>query len=242
MKKCFNGAHLKSVAVISMAIDHIGCVLVWSMYISAGENKEMFLTLYYICRCIGRLAFPIFAYFLVEGFTKTRNIKKYAIRLFAFAVLSEIPFNLAFYDKLFYPDSQNVIWTYFTALILLWMLKDLGGAVKENHGDTVYKIFCGILIFVARLAAETFDGGVGGIIMTAGLYIRQESPIMKMLSLVVGVAILTLLSGSHLQWLALLSIPLISMYNGQKGKYPKYFFYIFYPGHLLILYFLKNIL
>ena len=69
--------------------------------------------------CIGRIAFPIFAFMLVEGYFHTKNLKKYVLRLFVFAVVSEIPFNLALGSRWFYPIHQNVLWSFLIAIGLI---------------------------------------------------------------------------------------------------------------------------
>ena len=78
--------------------------------------------------CLGRLSFPIFAFLLVEGYFHTRNLKKYLLRLLLFAVLSEIPFNLALGSRIFYPIHQNVLWSFLISLGLIhWNEKAKAG-------------------------------------------------------------------------------------------------------------------
>ena len=68
---------------------------------------------------IGRLAFPIFAFMTVEGYFHTRNLKKYVLRLFVFALISEIPFNLMLGSRIFYPIHQNVLWTFLLGIAMI---------------------------------------------------------------------------------------------------------------------------
>ena len=92
----FNNFTLKMIAIISMLTDHVGCILF---------PDEL------IFRAIGRIAFPIFCFLVVEGFFHTRNTWNYLMRLCIFAILSEIPFDLAFFGKVFYLQKQNVFMT-----------------------------------------------------------------------------------------------------------------------------------
>ncbi len=96
-----NSFHLKMIAIITMLIDHTAAVLIPS-------NTVLWL----VMRCIGRLAFPIFVFLLVEGFYHTRDVKKYLLRMGAFALLSEIPFDLAFYGKVLEFTHQNIFLPY----------------------------------------------------------------------------------------------------------------------------------
>ena len=162
---------LKLIALLSMLIDHIGAALVSSPS-----------QLYTVCRKVGRLAFPIFAFFIVEGFIHTKNIKKYLFRLGIFALLSEIPYDLAFHDRFFDFSGQNVLFTFFIAVLYLY---------REKNFEFI-KYFFASMIIVS-------------------------------------------------QFPAMLAFIPIHFYNNLKGRLNlKYLFYIFYPAHLLLLFFIRK--
>ena len=137
-KKGVTGTTLKIIAIVAMFIDHFAGILV-SDYINQlcekatdlGNGQGMLYThpeilagrfLYLIMSGIGRFAFPIFAFLLVEGFTHTRSVAKYARNLAIFAIISELPFNLALDGKLLFPEHQNVFMTLFLGLLCIWMI------------------------------------------------------------------------------------------------------------------------
>ena len=97
-------ASLHIMAMVFMLCDHL-----WGTIVPGND----WLT------CIGRLAFPIFAFLLVEGYFHTRNLKKYALRLLIIALISEIPFDLAMGSRIFYPIHQNVLWSFLLSLGLI---------------------------------------------------------------------------------------------------------------------------
>jgi len=135
-RKGISGSTIKIIAVITMLIDHIGATILARQIMAGGlgmamESEEVsalydwmmnhasFYFVYLVIRMIGRLGFPIFCFLLVEGYQKTRDVRKYALRLALFALISEIPFNLAFTGKFWYLGYQNVYFTLFLGLFSL---------------------------------------------------------------------------------------------------------------------------
>lgn len=211
---------LKMIAIITMLIDHIGAVLIPSN-----------TTAYLIFRSIGRLAFPIFAFLIVEGFYHTRDVKKYLTRLGIFALVSEIPFDLAFYGD-FYMGHQNIFFTLFLGLLLIMVMKDIErrfpkNLITSNAINTLLVISFCIIAFLLKT-----DYNFLGILLITAFYLFRGSKMLLVLSilLIFGTPI------GDISILATLSMVFISLYNGKKGKGMKYFFYVFYPAHLLILF------
>lgn len=243
-----SGSALKIIAMISMLADHtayvlLGAVLVENGIYSVGNlspdyMKELIETgsigvvyaAYQVMRrLIGRIAFPIYCFLLVEGFQKTGSRKKYALRLFLFALISEIPFDLAFYGKAFDWSHNNVFFTLCTAFLMMYLWE----TVRERIGEYRLALGAGIVIFIAAaFFAEWIhcDYGAKGIAAVALLYLFRKN---KTEQLIAGcVAFLWEIT-------APLAFVFVAFYNGKKGIKMKYVFYIFYPAHLLILYFLR---
>lgn len=203
-----NGFTLKWIAIITMIIDHVGAVL-YPQYI--------------ILRIIGRISFPIFCFLLVEGVMHTRNIRKYERRLLLFALLSEIPFDLTFYGGITL-EHQNV---FFTLLIGVLMLE-----IMERQRDSMYS-FLAIFgaIFLTEMLATDYKAG--GICIILCFYYLYQKSFAKQLAFI-GMNYLYYGTGVQ-SYAALAAIPML-LYNGERGPKMKYFFYLFYPLHLLILY------
>ncbi len=205
--------------------------------------------------CIGRLAFPIFAFLLVEGYFHTSDLKGYARRLFLFAILSELPFNLAMGSSLFYPIHQNVLWTFLMALgFLHWNER------ARKSGKLWKRIAAGILsVILGYLAglltmADFYQAGILTVLVfyffrgtawwqRAGQLLCLWYLNAEMLS---GFAYELQLFGETFfltrQGLSLLALIPIWLYRGRQGHHSKgfrYFCYAFYPAHLLILGLLK---
>lgn len=117
-QKGLKGSHLKWIAIVTMLIDHIGAFLLEPAIVTGLVSSE-FRGLNTVLRLIGRLAFPLFTFLLVEGFTHTRNVKKYLIQLGIFALISGIPFDLANGGVFFDFTYQNIFFTLFIGLLVI---------------------------------------------------------------------------------------------------------------------------
>lgn len=238
MKKTLNGANLKWIAIIAMLIDHIGAILILNYASSkgiilntlpwqwTGNGVEI---AYGVCRLIGRLAFPIFCFLITEGYYHTKNVRGYLVRLGIFALISEIPFDLASAGQLNF-SYQNVFVTLFYGVLTI----HLATLIIEKLGDKFWTRILQILVVLGLAYFNEIIGadyGMYGILFIFLIYIyRKDRNIQSMIIFFMGLYQMT----------ASLSAILINKYNGQRGKQPKYFFYIFYPAHLLLLYFITD--
>ncbi len=208
--KVLSGSALKIFAMVVMLVDHVGMVL--------------FPELIWM-RIIGRLAFPIFAFFIAEGFYYTKSPLKYMGRMAVFAAISEPVFDLACSGGNDW-GYQNVMVTFLVAIAGLYLFKKAGGVTG-----------C-IAMVAAGLLAEFLntDYGCFGVYMVYLYYFLRKEQITKH---VVASAYIVLGYGGLESYAALSSFPLI-LYNGKKGMNLKYLFYAFYPVHLLILYLISK--
>lgn len=211
---------LKLIAIISMAIDHYGAIF---------APNEIFY------RYIGRLAFPIFCFLLIEGFIHTRNIKKYGQRLFVFALLSEIPFDLAFYGRIGF-QHQNIFFTLFIGLVMMYLLD------KSDSKSNKLSI-----VSIAMIAAFLLvvDYNIVGIIYILAFYLTKDMVRTKRIPILAIVLTATnLILANMTQQYSVLALPLLFFYNGKLGisnKVTKLLFYIFYPLHLGVFYLIQLI-
>ena len=201
--------------------------------------------------CIGRIAFPIYAFLLVEGYFHTKNLKKYVSRLLIFAILSEIPFNLAMGSRVFYPIHQNVLWSF---LIALWLIH-LNEKARKS-GKVWKRILTGgltvVLGYILGLVTMV-DFYHAGILMVLVFYFFRGRKWWCFLGQIVFLWYINteLLGGygyefqlwgqTHFfqrQGFAMLGLIPIWLYRGKQGyhnKFIQYGCYAFYPLHLLIL-------
>ena len=209
---------LKWIAIITMTVDHVGAVL----------YPE-----FEVLRWIGRLSFPLFAYLLILGMENTRNVNNYFIRLFIFALISQVPFFLATGTEPF--EHLNIFFTLSFGLLFVYFFK------KSS-------VLAFIPLFISFIVP--FDYGIYGIAMIGCMYILYENPKVGIASLVILNALF--LVPWNTQFLSLFAMPLILLHkNGsltatskstKTFKIPlwrKYFFYVYYPLHLTLLYILK---
>ncbi len=232
-----NGAVLKWIAVITMLIDHIGASCL-SYYNRTAAATELSKTLYEYCRNIGRIAFPIFIFLLVEGYEHTRNKGKYLLRLLIFAAISDIPFDLAFRNSFFDLKSQNVFFTLSLGFMAICCMdhiqKNSPRHLKDPLTAFAFSSLLCIGITTVAVTAGYFlhvDYRVAGVPAIIVVWLLRKKPYLAM---PLCIAILYFFS-SHREIYAIPAIIPVYMYNGERGRQNKYFFYIFYPLHLTIL-------
>ncbi|MFA5577162.1 MAG: TraX family protein [Tissierellaceae bacterium] len=206
---------LKLIALSSMIVDHYGAIF------RPGID---------IYRIVGRLAFPIYAFLLVEGYFHTRDIKKYGLRLFAFALISEIPFDYAFYGGLSLVH-QNIFFTLFLGLVAIYVLDNF----KKKQRFLKF-----ILLLLTAFIAEFLhtDYGLVGIMYIIAFYIGRKFSRAKGL-LISGLILSYFNLHSRIQQFSILSLPILYFYNGELGprsRFLQWFFYMAYPLHLSIFY------
>jgi hypothetical protein len=275
------------IAVISMFIDHLGATVVLGfLYATRGmtsallesdrlldqlivwghNNWNTVYSIYEYMRYIGRIAFPIYCFLIVEGFLHTKNVKKYALRLGLFALISEIPFDLAFNRGWLDISSNNVYFTLLIGLLVIWGIsyirKESGllchEVSKELHEEQeeqgahskewidVLRRVCGFITILACIGVGAFiakyilhtDYGAAGVFTIVVMYLLHKKSWM---GFIMAVLVLTLMTNST-ELIALIGAVFVCYYNGERGKNVKYFFYAFYPVHLLLLWLITYLL
>lgn len=238
--KILNSNQLKLIAIIAMTVDHIA----WAMF--DGYPSALLPLVMHI---IGRLTCPIMCYFIAEGYHYTRNINKYTFRLFAFAFVSHFAYIFASNDfvdfKSFIPfyygnflNQTSVMWSLAWGLVMLRI-------ADSKRIKSIYKVLLVILICIITLPSD-WSCIAALCIMAIG---TNRGDFRKQMSwMIFYVALYSLVyffaidkAYGILQMGVVLSIPVIAMYNGKRGKNPKinkfmkWFFYIFYPAHLFVI-------
>lgn len=206
------GFQLKLLAMLAMTADHIGAV---------------FFPEIPLLRWIGRLAMPVLCFFIGEGLRHTRSPRRYLLRLTGFALLSELPFDLAFYGGIEW-GHQNAYFTLALGLLALWAIQSRG---MEGW----------LLALTAALAAELLgcDYGMYGVLLILLLdrFHRARSEQLA------AAALLNLaFFGLQAQTLSLIALPLLWLYNGKRGRDDRRLFYLYYPAHLCVLGILRFVL
>lgn len=216
-----NGAQLKYIAFVSMLIDHTNNALITP--ILNGEGILLYLS--NIFSILGRIAFPIFIFFLVEGFFKISNRKKYLGTLIIFGFISEVPFDMFTSKTYFNPNWNNMMFTLALCLSSIWIIDSL----KKRIDNKVFWYFVSILVvmfFTILSMGLSLDYDYHAIIITYIFYIFYDKAVI----------------GACLGYLSIikelysfLGFVLTITYNGKRGRQYKYLNYLFYPFHILVL-------
>ena len=257
------GYHLKMIALITMLVDHIAAVVIWRVYIASyritasmqvsenfgdkiivwvAENQDFVYMIYEVMRYIGRMAFPIYCFLLVEGFLYTRSVAKYAGRLALFALISEIPFDLALTGEWWTLEYSNVFFTLVLGLLAIWSMsyvEKFHEFWREKQWEatlgTILSLSAGLIIVVgfgcfADMVLRT-DYGFSGVFAIILIYLLRKQ---KEVAFAMAVFALMIFSSST-EIYALLMLFVLKRYDGTRGKNIKYLFYAFYPVHLFLL-------
>lgn len=224
---------LKIIAVITMLIDHVAAAVLLR-YIYATADREL-IPIYNAMRQIGRIAFPIYCFMLVEGLERTHSRGKYLARMVGFALISEVPFDLAFSSQVLEVGYQNVFFTLVIALAAMVGMEQIRESVKLPilQIGLIALTVAGAMVLAGIMQTDYDWRGVCCILI---MYFLRHC---RRAELIAGYAAFVVLLG---ELTALPAFIALAFYRGRKGFSAKYFFYGFYPIHLLILYFVCMII
>lgn len=230
MDKKLNSNHLKMIAITAMTIDHFAHLV----YPGFPVNPlAIFLHI------IGRLTAPIMWFFICEGYHYTRDRKKYALRLFVFAIISHFAHNFAFGIN-FIPfrtgifNQTSVMYSLFIAVLVLWL----------QDADMMKEWLKRFIIFVLIWSAFPADWSCIAVLAILGMYRNRGNLKRQMFSMMIWVIVYAIVSFLFvdrvygiIQPFVILVYPLLKQYNGERGnaKWTKWLFYIYYPAHLVVL-------
>lgn len=216
-----SGAQLKYIAFISMLIDHTNNALITPML----NGKGALLYISNAFSIIGRIAFPIFMFFLIEGFFKTRSRKKYLASLLIFGLISEVPFDMFVSRTFFEPNWNNMMFTLSLCLGVIWLIDSIRAKLKNTLLWFITSLpILGISCFIATWLSLDYD--YHAILVAYIFYIFPKKPIIG-----AGLGYISIIK----ELWSILGFGLTLTYNGDRGRQYKWLNYAFYPVHLLIL-------
>lgn len=246
-------SHIKWIAIITMTIDHMATVLIYNdITLLDGVTLSM------IMHFIGRMAFPLFAYGIAQGCVYTHNRGKYLGRLLVFAFISEIPYRIAFNYGVFYIGAYNVLFTLFAGAMSCTILQ----VCRSRRITGLSVIPIGLIMLIAEIVGAEY--GAVGIIGIVSTYILFQNKRISLFALAFSMVFFYIIkdgfsgfSYPQFNWLlpgsslvpyvrnaagAVIGASLLLFYNGDEGKSrTKWFFYGYYPVHLLVLYFGRGV-
>ena len=222
-KQILDGTMLKIIAMVSMVSDHVG---------------DLFFPGVMWLRMIGRLAMPLFSFCIAEGYAHTRDKNRYLLRMGIFALISEVPFDLAFEGKVGF-GHQNIMLTFFLSILALKIFDLIRGEEPRNIGKTVL-VTLAVLVMAGLALLLRADYTIFAVIAVFLFYVlRNRHPLVRS---GVGVAFLAMTRTMGYYCTTGFSLIPLLLYNGKRGRGLKWLFYAFYPGHLLVLFVLKKLL
>ena len=231
-RRGLSGTALKYIACGTMLLDHIGASCLENGFLNSTAAPPVLDTLDLALRLIGRVSFPIFCFLLVEGFVHTRNVRRYISRLLLFGLVSEVPFDLAFFRTPFHWEDQNVYWTLALGVLAMAALQHF--SPQDGPADWRGLLCAGGCAVLALLAGTDYNAI--GVLIICALYLTRAD---RRQQCIVGAVLFAF------ELTAPLAFVFIWHYNGQRGRCGKALqrgFYLFYPVHLALLACITNLL
>ncbi|MBQ8468474.1 MAG: hypothetical protein IJ542_01820 [Clostridia bacterium] len=225
-----NGNVLKIIALVAMTIDHVGVIMFPELE---------------VLRMIGRIAFPLFAFFVAEGCKYTRNKWRYWGMIFGLGVVFEI------FSRIFAHTTEcNIFITFSLSILLIYLLSWAKKTIKEHNAKMIVLsmfafVFAAAAVYVLVEILPSYtqrytavDYGFFGVMVAVFVSVFDKHYARVTMFAIALVLLCALRSPVWLtQWFCLLAVPLVAWYNGERGKLRlKYLFYVYYPAHLLIIY------
>lgn len=235
---CINAGTLKIIACITMFIDHVATGILKT----AGPNgiapidmSDGIFWFYYVLALIGRQAFPIYAFMIAEGYIHTRSKIKYMLRLLLFAIFAQYPYYLLNKDHLTSIYSGNTIFTLLIGLLAIWVVDTIFlQHLDQKKGQVILRGISSLLAVVFFCWLTTMvapdDYVWGGVLSVLAFYLFRRVRIVSVI-----ISWLTLAKLDALEVFSFPAMILIRHYNGQRGLHLKWFFYLFYPCHFLVI-------
>ena len=220
--RVLDGTAIKLIAMVIMVVDHVG---------------DNFFPRAVWMRAVGRLALPLFAFCVAEGYIHTHDRKKYLLRMGLFALVSELPFDLLTAGRLEF-SHQNVMATLFLSICALMLYDRITAAAPSALRRALGVGAVIVLAAAATLLGTDYGFFAVGLVFIFYIY-RGYSPLVRILS---AAAFHALVRNMGIYWWGLGAFAVLLCYNGKKGRGLKWLFYVFYPGHMLLLYFIKTLI
>ncbi len=227
------GNQLKLIGIAAVLIDNLGAVVIQGVILRGGA-AEIYQTAAFgeghvwviagqVCRYVGRLGFPILGFLTAEEFVRARDRRGYGARMLVSALVSEVPFDLAVYGRVIYPQYQNMLFTLFIGILVMAVMEE-----TKNLPVRAFALAAGCAVsWVGQC-----DYNVLGVLFITAMYAFRRNDLARLGS---GIGLCAAESVSCYCVSALSFVPIV-MYNGRRGTLQlKYLLSIFYPVHLLAL-------
>lgn len=221
--KVLDGTSLKLIAMASMVLDHVG---------------DNFFPDQVWMRVLGRIAMPIFAFCISEGFAHTHDRQRYLMRMGIFALVSEVPFDLVTAGVPLEFSHQNIMFTFFWAILGLMLFERIAGEGAPKSRMAAGYIMLAVFTMTSVLLGLDYNMLGCGLIFV--FYLLRERGIL--IATAAAAVFHVALRNVGIYWFGLLGFLPILSYNGQRGRGLKWLFYLFYPGHLLLIWLVRTML